>query len=219
MSVAAHDHAGLMDAVYRHQRHIYDATRKYYLLGRDQMIADLAVPEGGRVLEVGCGTGRNLALMARRYPTVQLVGIDISRAMLDTASARLARAGLGDRVDLVGGDASRLDALGLGRFDRVVFSYTLSMIPDWRRALAQGTAALAPGGSVQAVDFGHMQDLPRLARVLIRAWLARFHVSPRDDLPAVLNGLAARRGARSETRAICRSYACRGGIILPSPRA
>ncbi|TIV98235.1 MAG: SAM-dependent methyltransferase, partial [Mesorhizobium sp.] len=53
-------HAELMDGVYRWQRHIYDLTRKYYLLGRDRLIDGLDVPRGGTVLELGCGTGRNI---------------------------------------------------------------------------------------------------------------------------------------------------------------
>lgn len=78
-------HAALMDGVYRHQRHIYDLTRKYYLLGRDTMIAGLDVPDGGTVLELGCGTGRNILHAARRYPRAVFSGLDISAAMLDTA--------------------------------------------------------------------------------------------------------------------------------------
>ncbi|TIM21480.1 MAG: SAM-dependent methyltransferase, partial [Mesorhizobium sp.] len=56
------NHAELMDGVYRWQRHIYDLTRKYYLLGRDRLIDGLDVPVGGTVLELGCGTGRNIIL-------------------------------------------------------------------------------------------------------------------------------------------------------------
>ena len=62
------NHAELMDGVYHWQRHIYDLTRKYYLLGRDRLIDGLEVPQGGTVLELGCGTGRNIILAARRYP-------------------------------------------------------------------------------------------------------------------------------------------------------
>ena len=65
MSAAEHCHAELMDGVYRYQRHVYDLTRKYYLLGRDRLIDGLAVPPGGTVLELGCGTGRNLVKAAR----------------------------------------------------------------------------------------------------------------------------------------------------------
>ena len=64
-------HAALMDGVYRGQRHIYDLTRKYYLLGRDRMIDELQPPVGGHVLEIGCGTGRNLIAAARCWPGAQ----------------------------------------------------------------------------------------------------------------------------------------------------
>ena len=80
-----------MDAIYRTQRHFYDLTRKYYLLGRDRLIRDLAPPPGGTVLEIGCGTGRNLISAARAWPEARLFGIDISEAMLATARAKVAR--------------------------------------------------------------------------------------------------------------------------------
>ena len=44
MENAAPAHASLMDAVYRHQRHVYDVTRKFYLLGRDHLIGELQPP-------------------------------------------------------------------------------------------------------------------------------------------------------------------------------
>ena len=65
------DHKGLMDGVYRYQRHIYDLTRKYYLLGRDRLIADLAVPDGGTVLEIGCGTGRRVQVEDHAVPDIE----------------------------------------------------------------------------------------------------------------------------------------------------
>ena len=56
--------AALMDRIYRRQRHVYDFTRKYYLLGRDELIERLAPPADSRVLEIGCGTARNLIAAA-----------------------------------------------------------------------------------------------------------------------------------------------------------
>ena len=50
-------HAEMMDEVYRYQRHIYDLTRKYYLLGRDRLIEGLKVPDRANILEIGCGDG------------------------------------------------------------------------------------------------------------------------------------------------------------------
>ncbi|TIV06609.1 MAG: class I SAM-dependent methyltransferase, partial [Mesorhizobium sp.] len=127
-------HAELMDGVYRWQRHIYDLTRKYYLLGRDRLIDGLDVPQGGTVLELGCGTGRNIALAARRYPDARFFGLDISAEMLETANAAIAREGLSGKVKLARGDATDFDAkalFGLEHFDRVFVSYSLSMIPGW----------------------------------------------------------------------------------------
>jgi SAM-dependent methyltransferase len=113
MSAVDHSHAELMDGVYRYQRHVYDLTRKYYLLGRDRLIDRLDVPPGGTVLELGCGTGRNLVKAAQAFPQAQLGGLDISAEMLETASVAIGRRGLSARVRLAQGDASAFDAESL----------------------------------------------------------------------------------------------------------
>ena len=209
MSALAPSHAALMDGVYRYQRHIYDLTRKYYLLGRDRMIRDLDVPAGGAVLELGCGTGRNLALIARAYPAARLCGLDISTGMLETAAVSIRRAGLADRVTLARGDASSfraLDHFGRDGFDRVVISYSLSMIPPWRRTIVAALDALAPGGSLHIVDFGAQERLPSWFRAALRAWLARFHVTPRDSLREVLESECQRIGATLRYETLYRGY-------------
>ena len=94
MTTATDDHAGLMDKVYRRQRFFYDLTRKYYLFGRDRLIRSLKLAPGDRLVEVGCGTARNLVKIARRYPGAELFGLDASSEMLKTARRTLARAGL-----------------------------------------------------------------------------------------------------------------------------
>ena len=92
------DAAALMDRMYRRQRHIYDLSRKYYLIGRDEAIARLRPGPGDCGLEIGCGTGRNLIRAARAYPDARFFGLDVSREMLDTAETAIRRAGLADRV-------------------------------------------------------------------------------------------------------------------------
>jgi S-adenosylmethionine-diacylgycerolhomoserine-N-methlytransferase len=185
-----------MDSVYRRQRHFYDFTRKYYLLGRDRLIEGIAPPPGGRVLEIGCGTARNLVAAARAWPDAQFFGIDISAEMLDTARQVVERAVLGRRIELARADATQFDPawlFGVPGFSRIVFSYSLSMIPDWRMALEQALGRLAPGGELHIVDFGGQERLPRWFRAGLRLWLARFHVSPRDGLEVEL---ASRRHLR-----------------------
>jgi len=210
-----------MDGIYRYQRYIYDATRKYFLLGRDRMLDGLAVPAGGSVLEVGCGTGRNLVLAARRYPDSRLYGFDISSVMLDTARQSIARAGLAHRITVAEGDATRFDpALMFGRssFDRVFISYAVSMIPPWRLALPEALNAVAPGGSLHVVDFGQQAELPRFFKAGLGAWLAKFAVEPRADLEQELAKVAAANGATLRFERLYRDYAQLGVVTRPPRR-
>ncbi|MEW4448242.1 class I SAM-dependent methyltransferase [Qipengyuania sp. JC766] len=210
----AQGHAALMDSVYRGQRHIYDLTRKYYLFGRDRLIAALDCGPGDAVLEIACGTGRNLAKIGKAYPGVELYGIDISSEMLKSA-----RTTLGDNATLAPGDARDFDAealLGRGRFDRVVLSYSLSMIPDWERALAHAATLVAPGGSLHVVDFGTLETMPGPLAALLRGWLAKFHVEPRASLLPEAGRLADSEGLRLRSERGRLSYFTR--LDLGRPR-
>ncbi|NBC35574.1 methyltransferase domain-containing protein [Novosphingobium sp. FSY-8] len=187
-----------MDDVYRWQRHIYDVTRKYFLFGRDRMIAGLDLADGAHVLEIGCGTGRNLAQVGDIWPHARLYGFDISEQMLATAQGRLMA-----RAHLAQGDACAFDPVALfGRaeFDRVFISYALSMIPDWQAALHAACAVLAPGGELHIVDFGDCAGVPQPLRAGLRAWLRHFHVTPRLDLSERAAGAVATRRFKIRTR-------------------
>ncbi|MEL6204176.1 MAG: class I SAM-dependent methyltransferase [Pseudomonadota bacterium] len=178
-------HAALMDGVYRRQRHIYDATRKFFLLGRDRLIDDLQPAPGDSVLEMGCGTGRNLVLAARRYQDARFYGLDISAEMLNTARRKIANGGLAAKISLAEADATAADPralFGVDAFDRIFFSYTLSMVPQWDVALDRALAALAPGGELHVVDFGQQRGMPRAVHAVLKRWLGLFHVEPRADL-------------------------------------
>lgn len=212
------DAAAEMDAIYRVQRHIYDASRKFYLLGRDGMLDALDAPPGGSVLEIGCGTGRNLILAAQRYPSARFFGIDVSSAMLETAEASVARAGISHCITLAQADASRLDTqavFGMRGFDRVFVSYALSMIPPWQAALERALDAVAPGGALHVVDFGEQSGLPSVFRAGLRAWLRKFSVLPRAELEAELRRLAADTGADLTFKRPFRDYACSAVLRRP----
>jgi len=196
--------------MYRRQRHIYDLTRKFYLLGRDELIADLSPPAQGTVLEIACGTGRNLIRAARAYPEARFFGLDVSEEMLATARANIAAAGMSGRIALAAGDATAFDPqalFGVPAFDRVFVSYALSMIPAWEKAAGEAAARLAPGGRLMVVDFGDQGGWPRWFRHALRGWLTKFHVTPRVALAPTLARLAAERGLRFDFRPLYRRYA------------
>ena len=185
------EHAALMDSIYGSQRHIYDLTRKYYLFGRDRTIRELDLAKGGAVLELGCGTGRNLIAIRRHWPKARLFGIDISAEMLKSAGKAL-----GGDADLARGDATDFDPaalFGQEQFDRVMISFAVSMIPAWEAALERAATVLSPGGMLHVVDFGTMERFPAPLRKGLLAWLARFHVTPRPDLLQVAEAVADRQ--------------------------
>jgi S-adenosylmethionine-diacylgycerolhomoserine-N-methlytransferase len=207
---AAETATELMNRIYRRQRHIYDISRKWFLLGRDRLIEDLRPGAGAAVLEIGCGTGRNLIVAAQRYPNARFFGIDVSTNMLTSAIEAIAAAGLSSRVRVAHADATAFDPLvlfGKPRFERIMISYSLSMIPGWQAVLDAALSQLASGGRLQVVDFGGQEGLPGWFRTLLRAWLAHFHVMPRDTLEARLSSLAARAGAKLTIERPYRGYA------------
>lgn len=209
--------ADVMDGIYRYQRHIYDLTRRHYLLGRNDLIGTLQPPPGGSILEVGCGTARNLILTARRYPEAQLYGLDISAEMLKSAEANIRASKLEQRITLAQADATRFEAeelFGKALFDRVFCSYSLSMIPNWQIALQQACQAVAAGGELHVVDFGQQSNLPAWFGKTLKIWLARFHVTPRDQLGDAMAQLATQYGGSLSFRSIYRDYARIGTIRL-----
>lgn len=197
---AESNHARLMDRIYRFQRYFYDITRKYYLLGRDRLIREMDVPPGSRILEMGCGTARNLILMARRYPYAHFYGVDASREMLRTAETNIQRAGLRNRVTVRFGLAetvSARDTFGLLEpFDGVFYSYSLSMIPLWKKAMETGWENLKGGGQLAIVDFCDQKDLPRWFRFVVTRWLSWFHVRHEPELLDFLSNLALSNDGR-----------------------
>lgn len=93
----------------------------------------------GRVLDLGTGTGKAAQLVADRFPSAQIAGVDFSSAMVEEAR-RLLPAGLAGRVRFEVGDASALPFAD-GAFDLVVL---LNMIPFF----AELARVTAPGGTV-----------------------------------------------------------------------
>lgn len=199
-----------MNEIYAKQRHIYDISRKYYLLGRDQLINDLNPPHKGNVLEIGCGTGRNLTKAAQKFPNANYFGIDISDEMLKSANQLIAKNKLDNKISLANADATSFDPVTLfdiEKFDRIFISYSLSMIPDWQRTQREAIRHLADDGSLHMVDFGQQSGLPKSFKWLLTKWLELFHVTPRAELQNVALDLAEHDGRTLKFDKPFRDYA------------
>lgn len=99
---------------------------------------------GGRVLEVGVGTGLSLPHYSARCT---VFGIDISERLLDKARARVAARKL-DTVEAI--EVMDAEALTFadGAFDAVVAQYVITAVPDPERALDEFVRVLRPGGEI-----------------------------------------------------------------------
>lgn len=217
--MATTEHAVRMDRIYRFQRHVYDPLRKFFLFGRDLLLDRLDVRPGDRVLEIGCGTARNLLKLHRSHPEAHLYGLDISAQMLTTARAKLARRGLERQITLRQGQAEQLDPgdFGLGGpYDVVFFSYSLTMMPAWREALGAALANLRSGRSLAIVDFWDQGDLPGWFQTFLKASLARYHVHYRPETLDHLRQLAAEGTIELEIESILRRYAYYAEVKRPA---
>jgi SAM-dependent methyltransferase len=113
--------------------------RVTYRPPQDAVVAALRAARPARILDVGCGTGKLAARLARELPESRVTGCDFSRGMLDQARARSAA------VAWVHGDAQRLPFTG-GAFGAVVSTEAFHWFPEPEGALAEFHRVLAPGG-------------------------------------------------------------------------
>lgn len=204
-------HIDTLNRIYRVQRHFYDATRRLFLFGRDALLNAMSLSPGDRVLELGCGTARNLIQLAKRHPEIALFGLDASSEMLATARKSIDRAGLSDRIALVEGVAEALDhqtTFGLDTpFDVIFFSYSLSMMPAWEDALAAAFRNLRSGGELFVVDFHDQSAWPKPFRAAIIKWLSLFHVQYVPDTLKVLEQSYSAHGDAMQLKTIGGRYA------------
>jgi ubiquinone/menaquinone biosynthesis C-methylase UbiE len=119
---------------------------------------------GDSIADVGCGTGTQIALLARACPSLVLIGIDPDPPILERARRKVA--GLGVPVELVHGyarDAARL--LSGRRVDKIVSSLVFHQVPlqEKRAGLASMHDALAPGGTLHVADYG-LQRTPKMRK-------------------------------------------------------
>lgn len=160
-----------MNHMYRWMRHIYDASRKHYLLGRDELIHQLSAQKGQHICEVGCGTARNLIKLHKQYPEAHFYGLDVSDEMLKTARHSLKKYKLEHEIKIIQADADSFGAqeeFGLAeKFDAIIFSYTLSLVPYWQACIEHGLTQLKEGGTLYILDFTSEKSHPLWMRKIV----------------------------------------------------
>jgi phosphatidylethanolamine/phosphatidyl-N-methylethanolamine N-methyltransferase len=162
------DRAGVEKA-YERWAPIYDLVfGRVFDRGRQSTIAE-ADRIGGRILDVGVGTGLSLSDYSR---DIRICGVDISEPMLRRAQARVRALGLSNVETLAVMDGKNL-AFGDGSFDAVVAQYVITAVPDPEATLDDFVRVLKPGGELILVNHIGAESGPRRAFELAFAPLAR----------------------------------------------
>jgi ubiquinone/menaquinone biosynthesis C-methylase UbiE len=117
---------------------------------RAKAVAPLDLEAGGRVLEIGCGTGRNLPFLHRAVgPAGRIYGVDLSEGMLTRARHQCERNGW-DNVELIQRDAA--DFAAPEPLDGVMFGLSYNTMPHHLAVLRQAWNQLRPGGRLVIMD-------------------------------------------------------------------
>ncbi len=137
------------------------------------------VPEG-RVLEVGCGTGKNLDYYS---PQMDVVGIDISERMLERARQRAGE--LNRRVELYQMDAQQLDFAD-DAFDAAVATFVFCSVPDAVQGLRELGRVVKPGGAIWLLEHVRIDEPAILGSImdLLDPMMVRFmgsHINRRTE--------------------------------------
>ncbi|HEX2086391.1 MAG TPA: class I SAM-dependent methyltransferase [Solirubrobacteraceae bacterium] len=131
------------------------------------------LPEGGTLLDLGCGSGRLLARLARGRPDARIIGLDLSEPMLETGRKMLEREQLADRVELRRGDITTFDADWDEQVDVVSCNFALHHLPteEVAGACLEAIARLRSraGCAVWIYDFArlrHPRSWPAVASLI-----------------------------------------------------
>lgn len=143
--------SGKLEQYYRFHSQIYDLTRWSFLFGREtilDMLPDL--PSQPRIMEIGCGTGKNIEHLEYYFPDAHILGVDLSRDMLNIAQNKLKHT---NRIALQQAEYGTQSVSG-EPFDLILLSYSLTMIGDQTEdVLDQISRDLKPKGHIAVVDF------------------------------------------------------------------
>jgi phosphatidylethanolamine/phosphatidyl-N-methylethanolamine N-methyltransferase len=144
---------------------VFDAGRRASIAA-----AELACgPDGGRILEVGVGTGISLPDYARSH---RIVGVDLSEPMLRKAQEKVAEQGLSNVEALAVMDAAHM-ALPDQSFDVVVAQFVITAVPNPEATLDEFARVIKPGGEIVLVNHIGAEEGPRRLFELCFAPLAR----------------------------------------------
>ena len=164
-------------ALYRKQAKGYDQSGIHGLDAfRREAIRHLDLKRGDLVVDLGCGTGLNFALLQEAIgETGRIIGVDLTDAMLDQARRRVAAHGW-QNVELVQADATSYEFPT--QVDGILSTFALTFIQDGAQVIQNGCRALAPGRGWVVLDMAWPHALPvQFHSLLLFLRLSRYGIT------------------------------------------
>ncbi|HEY3301551.1 MAG TPA: methyltransferase domain-containing protein [Methylophilaceae bacterium] len=168
--------ASRLEGFYAGQAEAYDAFRERLLHGRRELMQQLNLPKDAWVVELGGGTGRNIDFLGPLVSQIQQYEVvDLCPSLLKIARQRSQHR---SNVKVTEADACTYQPEI--PVDCVIFSYSLTMIPDWQSALNNAMTMLKSGGKIAVVDFTLSERQGGLISAFWRKWFSHdgVHLNP-----------------------------------------
>jgi arsenite methyltransferase len=147
-----------------------ECTGSFAGLGNPHRIGPI-IP-GETILDVGCGSGMDLLLAARRTGvTGRAIGIDMTPSMIERAKCAALKTGLWQNVEIRRGTAEELSVQS-GTIDVVISNGTVNLSTDKRQVFSEIYRVLRPGGRLYLADVVVQRELSLSARSDINLWVA-----------------------------------------------
>ena len=167
-----------LEEFYKLHSKFYDFTRQFFLFDRQKAVDFLDVKPNDKVIDLACGTGLNIPLLLKRTTPAKIIGIDYSRSML--AIARRKYPG----VRFIEGDVSAYEFHE--KVDKIICTYSLSMIDEWEKAISNAIQALKEGGTLVVLDFHPWRGIFKVFYPFFKWWLGKHGVYPEKQITSLL---------------------------------
>ncbi len=156
----------------------YDLDEKLLLFAgirlgryRKDAVKELNLRKGDTVVDLGCGTGLNFKYIQDAIgPEGKIIGVDITRAMLDEAEKRITKNNW-KNVELVCSDMSKFE---IPETDAVISTCAITLVPGFAEVIRNASNSLRPGGRFAILDFKKPKWPMWIIRIAARLFIEPF---------------------------------------------